>query len=960
MAKATIPHPIGAPVNPLTFHKVPTKDPFGFIRTDNGELSEFAKHSALLYNHEKGIVHNDLISLLRGGSFGEGVNYLRYMNSSAVTLDETTPVDITALPSRIFFGALNTHDGFLSRHNDLSILFPVILLPNQQNKIIYQQKIYEDEVLSHATVRSLVPSLRHHQESIEFFLQQFGGSTELEIEAIVHRSEQTVTEELLRRIHQLELSFNKTMNVIMTNALATSPSLICHWLMQNLHHGKALITDKHQKPSRFVTEVLTQQLTTFCPSQFRNIPKHFPISDLLRALAKRAPENRTNPVYLVTTATTAELLRDGSETVSIPKSQRVFYLEGDVNSKEKTFKPAQAFPKSGFRGPSELPFIHVDGAKIPIVKIPDQPDKNDKNTSSFVNYVTALFAVPIGYRLHPIPDTSTFRKVDFNAVRMTSFDKGGEDGKMSWYEDVLCRSGLNDPAVYDPREYEKSLLSLEGGETSATTFMGCFESQDAYDKRVFSPNGVTPQNKEFNLCVSNHVIYVNKSFGRTISKNGTFDENPDPSGKFRATGIEGNRPLCTARGYLQSARSAIANMNDISKDAENVMVPFLQKCRRIPFSKHTDKTALEDENYTTDAEVFVTMARKVNLETFLSRELRKTNDDPMNKELLSVLKDVFWGNGISKWMNIPRILFAILEAANLGLFTVSLHTKLQEIYGINSVHDAVTFQETIKRLRELHSAIDTFCSDTMASFAVNDNSVNPYIFYELSTVVPVANIPEGLQTPNTCDDDIPRSKLWIRRMFVETVMNLLATQLYEFRAVHDVGHVYPTNHHYTFTVHVHNNQKRCEKYVQPYVVGGFYTTHEYNQDDIAELELENHTNRHPLLSATPTSTAGAHRRDNFYHSHVSRQFNDLRIMRGFPFNERVVAALACLRPHTPANALAISPNIQTHTAALIMRYGTLETHRLVVVLPATVTTCITGSPPQRRQSSCTGKIAAGV
>ena len=55
-------------------------------------------------------------------------------------------------------------------------------------------------------------------------------------------------------------------------------------------------------------------------------------------------------------------------------------------------------------------------------------------------------------------------------------------------------------------------------------------------------------------------------------------------------------------------------------------------------------------------------------------------------------------------------------------------------------------------------------------------------------------------------------------------------------------------------------------------------------------------------------------------------------MRGFSFNERVVAALACLRPHTPANALAISPNIQTHTAALIMRYGTLETHRLVVVL----------------------------
>ena len=883
MAKAMIPHPTGAPANPLTFYKAPTKDPFGFIRTDNGELSEFAKNSALLYNHEKGIVHNSLISLLRGGSFGVGVNYLRYMNSSAVTLDETTPVDITALPSRIFFGALNTHDGFLSRHNDLSILFPVILLPNQQNKIIYQQKIYEDEALSQVTVWSLVPSLRHHQESIEFYLQQFGGSTELEIEAIVHGSEQTVTEELLRRIHQLELSFNKTMNVIMTNALATAPSLLCHWLMQNLHHGKALITDKHPKPSRFVTEVLTQQLTTFCPSQFRNIPKHFPISDLLKALAKRAPENDTNPVYLVTTATTAELLRDGSETVSIPKSQRVFYLEGDDNSKNRTFKPAQAFPKSGFCGPLELPFIHVDGAKIPIVKIPDQPDKNDKNTSSFVNYVTELFAVPIGYRLHPTPGISTFRKVDFNAVRMTSFDKGGEDGEMSWYEDILCRSGLNDPALYDPREYEKSLLSLEEGETSATTFRECFESQDAYDERVFSPSGVTPQNKEFNLCVSNHVIYVKESFGRTISKNSTFDETPDPSSKFRATGIQGNRPLCTLRGYLQSARSAIANMNDISKDAENVMVPFLQQCLRIPFDRHIDKTARLADNYMTDVEVFVTMARKVNFEAFLLEELPKPNDDPMHKELLSILKDVFWSNGISKWMNIPRILFAILEAANLGLFTMSLHTKLQEIYDINNVHNAVAFQETIERLRKLHSAIDAFCCDTMASFAVNDNSINPYIFYELPTVVPVANIPADLQTPATCDNDIPRSKLWIRRVFVETVMNLLATRLYEFRRVQDTDHDYPTSYRYTFTVHVHNNQKRCERYVQPYMVGGFYTAHEYNQDDIAELELEDCTSRHPLLSAKPTSTAGAQRRDNFYHSHVSRHFYDLRIMRGFPF-----------------------------------------------------------------------------
>ena len=117
------------------------------------------------------------------------------------------------------------------------------------------------------------------------------------------------------------------------------------------------------------------------------------------------------------------------------------------------------------------------------------------------------------------------------------------------------------------------------------------------------------------------------------------------------------------------------------------------------------------------------------------------------------------------------------RGSKLGsLYRIFAHKTTGHIR-INNIHDAGAFQETIEQLRELHSAIDTFCRDTMASFAVNDNSVNPYIFHELPTIVPVANIPEDLQTPDTCDDDIPRSKLWIRRMFVETIMNLLSTRL---------------------------------------------------------------------------------------------------------------------------------------------------------------------------------------
>lgn len=74
----TVPNPYTGPVNPWTFYKVvPTKDPLGFIRVDNGAASPLAISSAQLYSHSggpngNGFVHDGLTNLLRGGSFGEG------------------------------------------------------------------------------------------------------------------------------------------------------------------------------------------------------------------------------------------------------------------------------------------------------------------------------------------------------------------------------------------------------------------------------------------------------------------------------------------------------------------------------------------------------------------------------------------------------------------------------------------------------------------------------------------------------------------------------------------------------------------------------------------------------------------------------------------------------------------------------------------------------------------------
>lgn len=930
---ASVHNPYTAPVNPRTFYAVqPAKDPMGLIRSDNGSASNLAKCGAALYSHRGGVdgdgfVHSGLIGYLRGGSFGEGVDHVNYDHSSSVTLDETTPMNILALPPRILFGAVNTHDGYLRKHNDLSIVFPVVIFNSHRQKIIMQESLYKSEVLPQATVRSLVPSLKHKEQTCEFYMQEIGAGVNVTVESLVHGIKSLVKEEVLRRIKQLELSFAHTLNLHMTNALATAPSLICLWLTQWLSEAKDVLNGTHTNPATFIDKVLTRQLTSFCPSQLRGISKRKPIQDLITSLAFTSHEDDERPIVLATTSTVAEMLVDNNTTVELPESQRIFYYQDNGKRVVGEYKPLQVYPGVGTRENCILPAIQVDGRKLPILKMPDHYDDQGNNRSSFVSFVRGLFAVPIGYTCSNLPPVSTFSNVDFNAVRMTVFDQGGEDGEIQWRRDIIGRSGLNDAALYDPREYDKSLLILDGGEAASKAFKDCFKGQAAYDEKVFSPTGITPRDHEFNLCVSNHVLYVGKSFGKTIPESSTYS-GLDPHSKFRLTGIDGNRPLCSAMGYLQAARSALANMLNMNTEAEKVLAPYIEACLCIPFDSH-DVTVLEkDVTETRDLEVLGWLATIDNLDSYVLDQLRG-DQGGMDPRLIHILKNVFQGGGISKWMNIPRVLFAILEAANLGAFTPPFHTIMEAKVGLGKVLDKVKYQETVEKLRDIHSKMYSFCSGAMASNGESYTNVNEFIFQQLPTVVPVVNLPTDHGSPVHCDRDVSTRKLCMRRMFLETVMNLLATHLYSV----DVSDKREQNvdNEFLFQVQVHSKQKRCERYTQPYFISGFYTTYEYDARRKEEMKLSDVTGYHPLLSGKPSTDVAQSRLENFYHSHVSRHFVDLRRMHGVPLCERVVAALMCLRPHTPANALAVPPRVQTHTAAQILRYGTFETHRLVAI-----------------------------
>lgn len=445
----------------------------------------------------------------------------------------------------------------------------MVIFSHHRQKIIMQEKICRDQVLPQVTVRSLVPSLRHVECSSQFYFQQIGGGVEIAIESHLHADKALLDQEVLRRILLLQMSFTKTMNVHMTNALATAPSVICEWLSRSLNEASEVLKQTHVDPARWINEALTRQLTSFCPSQFRNVSKRQPIRDLVQSLAFTSSEDDQRSIFLATTSTVAELLMKNNDTITLPETRRIFYFEEENGRLQiRQYKPLRSYPGTlGTREPATLPVIQVDCKKLPILRMPDLHDENGQQASSFVNHVRAMFVVPIGYTLRHIPAVSLFRDVNFNAVRMTVFDQGGEDGEMQWHRDILCRSGLNDPALYDPHRYGIALLVVEGGEAAAKAYQSCYRGHASYEERVFSSTGITPRDPEWNLAVSNHVLYVGKSFGRKISAESVYG-GPDPASKFRTTGIDGNRPLCSAMGYLQAARSAIANMHDMKADAE--------------------------------------------------------------------------------------------------------------------------------------------------------------------------------------------------------------------------------------------------------------------------------------------------------------------------------------------------------------------------------------------------------
>lgn len=373
---ATVPNPYVAPANPNTYYAVrPTKDPLRFLYSDGTSLTPLAKCGAALYNHcggadGKGFVHDGLIGYLRGGAFGEGVNHAKYDHSSSVTLHETTPMNIMALPPRILFGATNTHDGYLSEHNDLSIVFPVVIFDNHRQKVVMQENYYKSQVLPQATLRSMVPSLKHQERSCEFHMQEVGGAIDVTVESIAHGKEKLVKGETLRRVKQLELSFTHTLNAHMAAAVATAPSLFCRWARQWVGEAKDVFNGTHPNPAAFIDKLLTQQLASFCPSQLRGVSKRKPIHDLMNSLAFTSSEDDNRPIFLATTSTVAEMLIENNNTVEIPESQRIFYYEENGKRLVGEYRPLQTYPGVGARKKCILPAIQVEGRKLPILKMP--------------------------------------------------------------------------------------------------------------------------------------------------------------------------------------------------------------------------------------------------------------------------------------------------------------------------------------------------------------------------------------------------------------------------------------------------------------------------------------------------------------------------------------------------------------------------------------------------------------
>ena len=927
-----------------------SRDPLRLL-DDRGEVTPWTLESKLLYDDHN--VHPFILTLLARESSGDPINVKSYQHGETVNLTETTAEQLRSLPLRLLFGALNTTKGYLSKKNALSSCFKIVFFGSNsyRNFFFYSEKEYSVKTLNLGTLRSLAPSLRNREAKCSFEFHERSVSVPLDIEAIMHGDRRAVNAELANRFKQVEGSLFRTINHVLCCSIANPPTLLDDVLAAEQDRYKAVSHGKDPAPNRWFHDILLRQMEYFCPSQFKAVGKTGPIVDCIRQIRRNTSEDDDEEYFVFTTAAVAEMIADG-ETTTEPRSMVYFYPERDEDDDGKPISLDMFRVYEGLDRvvAMTLPFVNVEGAKVPIVKIPSGAG------SPFEQRVTAIVTAPLGYLQRRAPRVQNFRNVDLSKVRVTSFRRTGSDATFDFQDDVVRKSGLYHPLTYDPVIYESCLRSLPGSDEE--DFAKMYAAREFHGKAL-SEDGIRPTDPEFLLCNSPHVLYTGRSFGATANEGVDALPTRDDC-RFRLVGVEGNRPLCSAEGYLESACTVVATTDQIDETVEEAFVAFLEASLAVHLRVEDLAAAVR----------MVRQARMVEAldHIALSDDLggMATIDDPRRKVLVDLFLD-HGGSGAaagSKWMQFPRLGIALLRMASLDRFDAAFKDRLDAAL-LDGPPSASVSQESflasVARLKKVDRAVRTFAGAIIDVYhRGGETQSKSFSFCDLPCVVPTHNIPtDGNTRVNECDVGVDERELMIWRFVVESVYNFLATDMFVARLADesemtslggsgsssstitgsggggggggsDRPSSYPSHFVYPHRINVGGGRRRVEWHYQPYHVEAFYTTANYDANEAETRRMRRISDEHPLFGLPRRGQVTDGRLQNFYHSFASRVFYDLSKKNNLSMALRCLAAAMCLRVHAPENARAVPSRTTTHSSALIVRHGEFATDKLVV------------------------------
>ena len=961
--------PTALPRHPRVYEGVRTTDPLRLLTADSP--SPWAGEAKLLYSDSH--VHPLLLDLVTRESSGDAFDVESYRHSESVNLGETTPEQLRSFPLKVLFGALNSRTGYMSNRNALCSCFKVVLFGTNsyRNFFFYSEREYQVKMMNLGTLRSIAPSLRNREAKCKFEFHERSISVPIEIEAILHGDRRMVSAELARRFVQVELTLYHTLNGVLCRAIANPPSVLDDYLSTQLERYKAVSNGKDPAPSRWLHDILTKQMEGFCSCQFKTVDKTRPIRDCLSRIRINVAEGRGGggdggepEFFAFVSAPVADIIADGDLTTP-PRSVLYMYpeLEDEGNSGES--KPVSTSLFKVYEGLDkkvslQLPYVLVEGMKVPIVKVPHEEGK----LSPFESTVALILTAPLGYVKGCQPRVEDFYNVDLSKVRVTCFRRAGCDAEFDFVRDVVQKSGLYHPLVYDPGLYERVLRGALSG-TESEAFSVYFNDGD-FHRKALSSEGIRPTDREFVYCVSPHVLYVGTSFGTTVGDTLALPTVPTcDSCTFRLVGIEGNRTLCSADGYLEAACTVAATTNQIDETVERTFLPFLEECLAAPLA------GAEDVN------VAITLLHEPDMQRLLMEAAAEptlmpptVQDERIGGMYRRVLVDLFRSRGACKWMQFPRLLVALLKMASLDVFDYAFRDRLElavlEIDAISTLPQEAVFI-TVEKLKIVERGIRRFASSILGVFHSGESNVKPFSFCDLPCVLPTHHIPYGDRTPKRCDADVDQTELMVWRFTTETVLNFLATNMYAWS-----GSTRNDFYLYSHQVNVGSGNRRVEWHRQPYWVDAFLTTATYDAREMNDRLLKRVTDDHPLLSChcncigqgdggsggrrggrarrrggsridqsddsggasdrhSDAAAADSYDRlQNFYHSTVSRIFRDLAAKKNLSMAIRCLAAAMCLRVHAPENAAAVPRGVLTHSSCSIVRHGEFRTHKLVL------------------------------